>query len=536
MNAALPIQPERGIYAAAKNFVTRPYAFFLLLKKKTFKIADCRSGTAPMRKEILGVSWLNGQMKFMSARNGVPLATWDAPSQEGDGLNLTPALQEAIRQTRYDGIDLALILEHNRLIQQLVETPPAQGRDLEMFLERRVNQLKVFEEAAVWSFQVTQPTKTARALMLYLLPKPLLDQLVHSCRAADVHLLIMVSPTAVLGSQLAELPLGKEDIALVAAETEGMTSVVIGHKHGAIHLGRSLRCSWQTDPERVHSELNRTILFAKQQFGITIGSLWLFGPGAKEQLELMRQVFEVPVRLSPVEHTPFYWAEQAVRLAPTLKANLISKDLQKAPQRRVLVRITSGLLGLIVAASVLAYGWVETQVQRQARAVAQLRAKSEPLQSQKGELEKRQEALEAQKRLIRLIEEQKLAPVPGWFLGYVAGNLQEELLLTELQVKRLEVPETTNTPPADFWLVRLAGAAYNQPEATSMVGRVAFTSFTNTLANGPFHLKITNVTSTFTPTESARPNRTFGGLLTRLEPPRLAGRTNNQFVIEGIMR
>jgi cell division protein FtsB len=489
-----------------------------------------------MRKEILGVSWLNGQMKFMSARNGVPVATWEAPSQEGDSLNLTPVLQEAIRQTRYRGIDLALVLEHGRLIQQLVETPPAEGRDLEQFLERRVNQLKIFEEEAVWSFQVTQPTKRARALVLYLLPKPLMDQLAQSCRAADLHLLIMVSPTAVLGSQLAELPLGKDEIALVVAETEGMTSVVIGHKHGPIYLGRSLRCSWQTDPERVHLELNRTILFSKQHFGNTIESLWLFGAGAKEQLEPMRQVFEVPVRLSPVEHTPFYWAEQAVKLAPTLKANLISKDLQKAPQRRILVRITSVMLAFILAASALAFGWVEAQVQSQARTVTKLRAKSEPLQAQKDELQKRHEALEAKQRLVRLIEEQKLAPVPGWFLGYVVSNLPDELLLTELQVKRLEVPGNATTPPEDFWLVRLAGAAHSQPEATSTVARVAFSSFTNHLANGPFHLKITNLTSTFAPAETARANRAFGGLLPRLEPPRLAGRTNNQFVIEGIMR
>ena len=50
---------------------------------------------------------------------------------------------------------------------------------------------------------------------------------------------------------------------------------------------RSLRHCWQKDSARVVLEINRSILFVKQQFGADVRSICFFGPGAEQQSEMM---------------------------------------------------------------------------------------------------------------------------------------------------------------------------------------------------------------------------------------------------------
>ena len=48
----------------------------------------------------------------------------------------------------------------------------------------------------------------------------------------------------------------------------------------------------------------------------------------------MQAFMKVPVHISPVEYTPFYWTEQASRLPEKNDGNLVSLEVRQAPQRR----------------------------------------------------------------------------------------------------------------------------------------------------------------------------------------------------------
>jgi len=84
------------------------------------------------------------------------------------------------------------------------------------------------------------------------------------------------------------------------------------------------------------------------------------------------------------------------------------------------------------------------------------------------------------------VNDQRIPPVPGWFLAYLSEVFPEELLLTHLQVKRAD----------DQWAVQLAGGLQpttNQAPARLMTDAVS--ALTKDLASGPFHLKITRSTT-----------------------------------------
>src|SRR5258706_7254417 len=252
-----------------------------------------------MDKNILCLSWFNGQVKAVAVRNGTVLKTWERPGVAEDLSNFVQVLKEAVAATGYDGSDVAIVLSHPRLTQQLVETPPLRGWNLRRFLDRQARQLKTFTTEAVFSYQPALPTKNAKAVLLHLFPKPFLDQMLQGCQQAGLRLSKVFPATAVLNHQLRELPVGADDVVLVAAETGGNTTVIIGRKDGQIYLGRTLNSSWNIYPDRVNVDLNRTLLYVKQQFGAPVDNMWLVGTGAEGHADAMEALVKVPIRLSP---------------------------------------------------------------------------------------------------------------------------------------------------------------------------------------------------------------------------------------------
>src|SRR5713226_9276130 len=141
-----------------------------------------------MDKNILCLSWLNGQVKAMAVRHGTLLKTWERQGTVDDFSTFADVLKEAVAATGYDGSDVAMVLSHPRLTQQLVETPPLRGWNLKRFLDRQARQLKTFTTDAVLSYQPALPTKNAKAVLLNLFPKPFLEQMVQGCKQANLHL------------------------------------------------------------------------------------------------------------------------------------------------------------------------------------------------------------------------------------------------------------------------------------------------------------------------------------------------------------
>jgi hypothetical protein len=514
-----------------------------------------------MPEKILSFSWLNGQLKFLHIREDLTVATWECSGRVEDlgtpALDLPALLREAVQQTGYTGSNVALVLEHPRLIHQLVDMPPAQGKDQLLYIERLVNQWKISEEQMAWGWQPAESIKVNKGLVLYMFPQLLQDQLIRDCREAGLHLQIMVSTTVVLASQLAELPLADGEVVLLAAEIEGETAVVVGRKQGPVFSERSLRHCWQKDPARVVLEINRSILFVKQQFGADVRSICFFGPGAQQQSELMAPEAQVPVSVSPVVFTPCYWAEQLLKISPNAFPNLVSQRQREAPRRRALARLTAILTAaLLVVPSLALSSWIEFRVWSQSTAVAKMKPQEFRWQSQKEDLQKRMADLEQKKHLIQLIDGQKPPPIPGWVLAYIANIIPEELLLTELQVKRMDdISEVVGAAPATksasrakpakvnlngvpeapvggLWSLRLVGDG----KATASVGETpapnileAFERWANQLTTGPLRLKITKKTL-----PAAQTGKSAEWLMSGSQSLGVPRRP--PFIIEGVMR
>jgi hypothetical protein len=430
----------------------------------------------------LSVSWLNSQFKATAVHRGVVEGEWESPEILKGPAQLGPLLREAVRRTGYRGSSVTLLLAHPRLVQQVVDLPPVSGAMRRKLLQRQAQQQKLFPGEAAWAYQSSASGKTEQRVVLQLLPRVLLDECIQACQQSELHLTAVVPVSAVLQRQLQQLPLAKGEIGVVAAETGGSTTVVIGHADGRLILARTLPGTWNDGAERLALDINRTILFVSQQQGLVLKrGIYVFGVGAEEQLDTLRRTLQVPVELSPAADGPFYWPVEALRLRPATIPNFISPELQKAPQRQAFAKIVAAatIFAMLASSSMFVYAYF--QAKQQETYIKFLSARLSKLQVEHAALTQRNNELTSKEEVVRLVVDERFLPVPVWFLGYLSEAVPSDLVVTNLQIQRQD----------QAWKVKLAGVLQQPPkEPTGATLADAVAQLRLGLEDGPFRLRL----------------------------------------------
>jgi hypothetical protein len=471
------------------------------------------------------ISLLNGELKTATVKRGAVSGSWLKTEPLMDLAALPEALEEATSKAQLASRKVGLVFADARLSDHFVELPHARGSTLGRLLDRAANRVKAFQGDVAWSAQPGIPSKKGTTALLHLCPKPLLDQLLEGCHAKHLELVRVMPTTAVLASQLKSLPLQKDEVALIVAQSGLSTTMVVGRKDGRLCLGRILPTSWKTTPDRVWMDVARSIGFAQQQAHVSVTSVWVFGEGAEEQLARAQAAIKAPVKVSPVAYHDFYWAEQAAKLPEKEDGNLVSTEIRAAPQRQRMMTMTT----ILVIALLLGSGAVTVALEYLRRnEVAGLNEATRQIQkieAEKAVVQQLHADLEEMGKAADFIEAE-LPPAPEWLLAYVGQELPAELALTRLRVWR------TN----DVWSVQLAGTAESRSNVVEK-----FDGFCQSLASGAFKLKITDRdlgtsgTNQVVPVVAPQAARTAAPMMAAL--PKIAARLPaNTFVINGEMR
>ena len=486
-----------------------------------------RTVSVPTNISTLSVSWLNSQFKCIAVQRGVVEGSWEHPGEIEGTQHFEELIREGVKQTGYRGTTVSLVLMHPRLSQQLLETPPLRGPALTKFVQTQARQQKLFEAEAAFAFQPAFSAPGSQRLVLHLFPRILLDQLVQAAQKNDLFLTSVLPATAVLQSQLPEFGVEKDGIAVLAANMGRSTTVIIGRNDGQLLLARTLNGSWSTDAARLAVDLSRTILFVNQQYGVAVDKgLWLFGPNAKDHFTELQRHVQVPVKLSPVEYSPMYWATEALRQPLGQMPNFISLELQKAPQRQALLKLTTAATILTVGASLGASIWCQHQVGVERANLANLQSQQAKLQSRHLELQRLEEELLRKKGMVHMVSDDRIAPVANWLLASLAEFTPAELVVTNLLVQR----------EAELWKVELGGMSQAGVHPTGPAAfQGAVSQLKAKLAGAPFHLRLVEVSVTNVPAATKAP--LFSGWSTRpANPGRAKEEPVSNFKLEGTMR
>ncbi|MCC7375590.1 MAG: hypothetical protein IT581_13115 [Verrucomicrobiales bacterium] len=435
----------------------------------------------PRSLNVLSLSWLHGKLEAVAIQKGQVTQAWERPEACDEPGRFGELVKEAATRTKFHGTTVSLVLAHPRLTHQLVETPPAKGAALEALVQRQIERLKVFEGEPVWSFQRALPTKNAQSVLVHLFPRQLLDMLVNGCERAGFHLISVTPPTGVLQSQLRSLPLAGEDVALIAADTGATTTVLVGRRDGQLMLGRSLDAAHGTGQSNLAVDISRTALFTAQQFGSNVGSVWLFGPALEPRLAELEAQSQVPVRVSPEPHRPFYWALKGPLQEAGKSPNLVSTEQRKAPQRRVLFIAAAALAAALAVTAGATAALCHALVRQEQNAKLGFERRVVELTARHQELQRVHADLNQRAALATAVLDDRLPPVPSWFLAYLSDAVPSSLVLTKASVRW----------QGSNWVCRLAGVAdvpTNAPAAPALAEGVA--QLMESLRTGPFQMAI----------------------------------------------
>src|SRR5207248_5953042 len=114
----------------------------------------------------------------------------------------------------------------------------------------------------------------------------------------------------------------------------------------------------------------------------------------------MKTAFRLPVNLSPVQPGPSYWNEQALKVPIGDTSNLISTEESEAPRRRMLLRVTSALVGLLALVALAAAGGVQYVLMDRAKQLLKLQSKAEQLQVRDAALQDREREFLQKKQFV----------------------------------------------------------------------------------------------------------------------------------------
>lgn len=468
-------------------------------------------GTAriPQKVTTLSISWLNSQFSAAAIHRGEVAGTWETSLSADTEPDFASLVREAVQKTSYHGTTVSLLLASSRLVQILVDVPPVTGSALNKIVELEARQQQLFSGEAAWTFQNSVTIDGERRIILHLLPMAMLDQFVEACRKNGLFLNSVLPVSAVLHQQLLDLPLEKGDVALLAAETGGSTSVIVGNGDGELLLVRTVLGTWNENAERLALDLKRTMSFITQQFGLNVNTpVWMFGPGVMMQAPLLQRQLSYPVAVSPVACPPDYWVVETAKLRPAISPNFIGLELQQAPRRRVFAWIIAICTAVIVLVALGVTALLHYMAVQESNAANVKRKEVVLLQAKHQELDQRNAELDRKQQLVKLVLEDQHPPVPAWVMGYLGEAVPPELVVTSLQVKW----------EGDTCRLHLSGTLQGTVQASDTNALTnAVAKLASRLATGPFHVTILH--------RSDVPER---GADSALAP--------NQFSIEGVMK
>ncbi|MDX8409574.1 MAG: hypothetical protein R8J84_05970 [Mariprofundales bacterium] len=293
---------------------------------------------------ILGINWVEGGLHFAYVVGGSVRQTWHAPESVNELAEFNLALREACREMGVKtGDQVAISYESTQMSHPLVQIPVLKLEDLEKNLFRRAEKEKVFEEAASWSWTRTYPAKDGPGVLLHLFPRPLRNALVRICEEFYLTPIRLVPLSDVMGRHIAQLASsmegGEEYFFILVALFECQVEVLVARGDGTVLFLRDINFQWRNAAERVETEIERTMLYAKQQFGAEIHTVWLTGEGSTDLANALEKKFRSAVLADPEIDSAEGWAVSVTNLPKKLTSNMIPWYVQQRPMRRLILRL-----------------------------------------------------------------------------------------------------------------------------------------------------------------------------------------------------
>ncbi len=444
-------------------------------------------GLLRRNSDTLGIAWMHGVFHAAVFRRQTLVASWSCDVEVPGVEDFEYAFDSALGALGFKGEEVFLILAHDQFIHQAEQAPAFSEAASRSYLRGRVERHEKEREPVLWVSQRTLSARQEAAFVLHMLPSAFYGRLNSLLLARRLDLTRILPVSVPLQLILESLETPKDQPVIVAAETGAATTVLAARNDGQLLFSRTLLAKWDADPARLGVEVNRSLLYAKQQFGAVIDRVWLLGDASEAaRTEVQTRCGagkEITVRAS----APVDWLQAVARLSPRHPVNLVAGYLGRKRRHQFVRRalIAGCWLGLGLMAL---DAWTRSgRWQEERQRFSTLTASEATLHETRARLEQRNKSADAHRNFIKQASEDRLPPVPPRLLAFVANALPGDASLTDFQVKW--------DAATKGWSFRLDG----QIEGDEETAREALASFQKILARSPLRARFNDATRAIAP-------------------------------------
>lgn len=433
----------------------------------------------PFKKTMLGVSLIHGQFRALAVVKGQAVGSWVCPHTIESFEHLGEVLAEAVRETKFPGNRVAFLVEDLSCVHQYHLVPPMKAADMEMYLSRMADQEKTCEGPAAWRYRKAVAGRGRIGFLLDVWPKDHVDQLVRACQEQQLHPMQVFPLSAAFMDQILTVGAEPDDVVLLITKAWEKIVFVVATGDGKPLFDRFLMSTEEggLEPERIGREVTRSLLFTTQQLQQRITQVWLMGEDEYLTAESIQPHVTVPVIQSPIAPDPAYWIWVSLMLAPNHPSNFIPPEVRKAPQRKLMRKVSAGVMVGLACLSVSTTGVIEGLIDQGQKVSASIEPRTQALMRERDDWQARYAEMNEVRAKTEALKAQSQAPIPAWFMSYVATVVPPELILTKVGVRKVE----------GQWVVEMVGTGGEDfTQNANQLSRLE-----QELIEGPFHMAVT---------------------------------------------
>ncbi len=421
---------------------------------------------------------MHGRFHAIHSAGGPAGTGWMCPTPVQTPGEFAAALGQAILETKFRGHHAFIVIDHRNLLFHVQETPPARGKILGKLVERLVTQNQFFDEPAAHAHTELPGAKGLHRHLLALLPQSLVSGLDNACAENGLRLDALWPAAAVLSPRLKDLPAPASETIVLATTFGGDSmNLLLGRSDGKLLFSRTVSLGGAAQAERAPQEINRTLHYAQQQFGVLVNQLFISGHDSFNAIKTASIRAGLRIHETPETGGSATLVALAASLPPRAPLNFARATGRRAATIRVLA--AAGLAAALAASAVTTLQ-METRVrarENEARdAEARLRREAESLATATA-LQQKARHLQG---IAAMIGSTNDPPVVELFARHLSSQIPPAMRLTDFSIA-----ESTAG-----WTVSLK-ALVREGDADLVTW---LETFEGDLEKGPFRVRITDST------------------------------------------
>jgi len=431
-----------------------------------------------MSKTRYAISWLYGEFRIARFQRNEIDAQWESPTPVETRNDLVRALDAAAEQIDLSQKgDVTIVHEHDLHTHDYLEVPSMKRRDLEKYLQRRVEKDKSFPEDAEWCYHKVSHQDHKEGVLLHLLPKRIVQSTVATCTAVGLAPKSYVPLTEIVSEYLPSTDVNDNDLILVVACFDARTEMIIALGDGEALFVRELNYGLSdTTVERFVSDVNRTIRYARQQMHRKVEFASFMGRSELISEHSLQDKIEVPLRFEEPSADPYFWARWSMRLGSKLSANFISVFAQNNITADSIRRVAAWSTAVVVVVAVVLTLFTSGLVAHRAEQKRSIEAHSTEIRNVINRVETKLSLGRSKvDHLGRLQATSK--NLPSLMMVHLGGMTPQEVTLTEASVER----------SASGWHFSLQGTVAGDMRQ----GARTLARFEHQLSGPPWHVQLT---------------------------------------------